>query len=126
MAMFLLQTAFGSALGIALAPTAKDPKLVWMYSKFKSIGVLRLPLLTRFPAGLAIATLITAGLFWFVFRGLNATEESMNSLEEDGAKAVPAGEITATGGLRHTPALFTAPDLGEKGMATSAPAYNEK
>ena len=33
MAMFLLQTAFGSALGIALAPTAKDPKLVWMYSK---------------------------------------------------------------------------------------------
>ena len=34
MAMFLLQTAFGSALGIALAPTAKDPKLVWMYSEF--------------------------------------------------------------------------------------------
>lgn len=34
MSIFLLQTAFGSAFGIALAPTAKDPKLVWMYSAF--------------------------------------------------------------------------------------------
>lgn len=34
MSIFLLQTAFGNALGIALAPTATDPKLVWMYSKF--------------------------------------------------------------------------------------------
>lgn len=33
MSIFLLQNAFGSALGIALAPTAKDPKLVWMYSE---------------------------------------------------------------------------------------------
>lgn len=33
MSIFLLQTAFGSALGIALAPTATDPKLVWMYSE---------------------------------------------------------------------------------------------
>lgn len=32
MAVFLLQTAFGSAFGIALAPTATHPKLVWMYS----------------------------------------------------------------------------------------------
>lgn len=34
MAIFQLQTAFGSALGIALSPTATDPKLVWMYSTF--------------------------------------------------------------------------------------------
>ena len=32
MSIFQLQTAFGSALGIALSPTATDPKLVWMYS----------------------------------------------------------------------------------------------
>lgn len=32
MAIFQLQTAIGSALGIALSPTAMDPKLVWMYS----------------------------------------------------------------------------------------------
>ncbi len=48
MAMFLLQTAFGSALGIALAPTAKDPKLVWMYSKFLVLYSPKMePLLTR-------------------------------------------------------------------------------
>ena len=34
MAIFQLQNAFGSALGIALSPTATDPKLVWMYSTF--------------------------------------------------------------------------------------------
>lgn len=33
MSIFLLQTALGAALGIALAPTATDPKLVWMYSE---------------------------------------------------------------------------------------------
>lgn len=32
MSIYLLQTAFGSALGIALAPTTTDPKIVWMYS----------------------------------------------------------------------------------------------
>ena len=36
MSIFLLQTAFGSALGIALAPTATDPKILWMYSEFPS------------------------------------------------------------------------------------------
>lgn len=34
MSIFLLQTALGNALGIALSPTAEDPKLVWMYSTF--------------------------------------------------------------------------------------------
>ena len=33
MSIFLLQNAFGSALGIALSPTATDPKLLWMYSE---------------------------------------------------------------------------------------------
>lgn len=31
-AIYQLQIAFGSAIGIALSPTATDPKLVWMYS----------------------------------------------------------------------------------------------
>lgn len=34
MSIFQLQIAFGNALGIALSPTAEDPKLVWMYSTF--------------------------------------------------------------------------------------------
>ena len=79
MSIFLLQSAFGSALGIALAPTAKDPKLVWMYT------------------GLGIATIITAGLFWICFRKYNATEESMNALEDKGEKAVVADQIGVLG-----------------------------
>ncbi|MCJ1454623.1 peptide transporter ptr2 [Mycoblastus sanguinarius] len=83
MSIFLLQSAFGSALGIALAPTAKDPKLVWMYT------------------GLCIATIITAGLFWVLFKKYNATEETMNALEDKGEKAVAATEVGATGGHSH-------------------------
>jgi len=60
MALFLLTNAAGSALGIALSPTAKHPKLVWSYT------------------GLSVATVITGVLFWFCFRHLNALEEQMN------------------------------------------------
>lgn len=79
MSIFLLQTAFGSALGIALSATAVDPKLLWMYT------------------GICVATIITAGLFWILFRKYNATEESMNALEDKGKQAVPVGQITARG-----------------------------
>ncbi|MCJ1428436.1 peptide transporter ptr2 [Sticta canariensis] len=81
MSIFLLQTAFGSALGIALAPTATDPKLVWMYT------------------GICIATIITAGLFWFLFSHYNAAEESMNQLDDNGEVAVKASEINARGAV---------------------------
>ena len=80
MSIFLLQSAFGSALGVTLAPVAKDPRLVWMYT------------------GLCVATLIAAGLFWLCFRHLNAAEESMNALENKGEKAVGV-EADATGVL---------------------------
>ncbi|KAI9812581.1 MAG: peptide transporter ptr2 [Pycnora praestabilis] len=83
MSMFLLTTAFGSALGIALSPTAKDPKLLWMY------------------IGLAIASLIAGGLFWVLFSRYNASEETMNELENKGQKALAATEIGAVGGTAH-------------------------
>ena len=79
MSIFLLQSAFGSALGIALAPTAEDPKLVWMYT------------------GLCVATIITAGAFWILFRKYNATEDEMNALEDKGEKAVAADEVGILG-----------------------------
>ena len=79
MSIFLLQSAFGSALGIALAPTAEDPKLVWMYT------------------GLCVATIIAAGLFWICFKKYNATEESMNALEAKGEKAVTADQVGGFG-----------------------------
>ncbi|KAI9790409.1 MAG: peptide transporter ptr2 [Candelina submexicana] len=79
MAIFLLTSAGGSALGIALSPTAKDPKLLWMYT------------------GLGIASFIAGISFWFTFKRYNATEEEMNELERHGDKAVPANMIDATG-----------------------------
>ena len=79
MSIFLLQSAFGSALGVALAPFAKDPRLVWMYT------------------GLCIATFIAAGLFWVCFQHLNATEDSMNALENKGETAAGVEGLDATG-----------------------------
>lgn len=61
MALYLLTNAGGSALGIAVSPTAKHPKLVWSYT------------------GLAVATFIAGTLFWLCFRHLNAQEEQMNA-----------------------------------------------
>lgn len=84
MSIFLLQSAFGSALAALLAPFAKDPNLVWMYS------------------GLCIATFVAAGLFWKSFKHLNATEESMNTLESKGRKAVGADDTEVTRFLRHS------------------------
>lgn len=79
MSMFLLTSAFGSALSIALSPTAEDPKLLWMYT------------------GLAIATFIAGWVFWFLFRRYNKSEESMNELDKQGVKAVRADDVPGTG-----------------------------
>jgi len=49
--MYLLTNAFGSAIGIALAPTSADPKAVWMY------------------CGLAVASFSTGIIFYLIFRG---------------------------------------------------------
>ncbi|KAK4693535.1 hypothetical protein P7C71_g3887, partial [Lecanoromycetidae sp. Uapishka_2] len=99
MSIFLLQSAFGSALGIALAPTAEDPKLVWMY------------------AGLCVATIITGGIFWVIFRKYNATEEQLNALEDKGEKAVKGsgyGNWTDQGwNLRFHGNVFKQPNISE-------------
>ena len=65
MSLFLLQTAFGSALGIALSPTSENPKLVVMY------------------ASICVATLIAGILFWVCFSKYNKVEESLNNLGRD-------------------------------------------
>ncbi|GEQ69148.1 hypothetical protein JCM33374_g2819 [Metschnikowia sp. JCM 33374] len=63
MALFMLTIAAGSALGIALAPTSKDPKLVWTYS------------------GLAISCFLAGGAFYFCFRHYNDKEKEWNKLD---------------------------------------------
>ena len=83
MAIFLLQSAFGSALGVLLAPFAEDPNMVWMYT------------------GLCIATILAGGFFWVSFKHLNATEESMNALKEKGRKTVSVDDTDVIEALHH-------------------------
>lgn len=64
MSLFLLTSAFGSALSIALSPTAVDPKLLWMYT------------------GLAVACFVAGVIFWLLYSKYNDTEEAMNDLEQ--------------------------------------------
>jgi proton-dependent oligopeptide transporter, POT family len=83
MSMFLLTSAAGSALSIALSPTAVNPKLLWMYT------------------GLAIATAIAGCVFWVLFSRYNETEDRMNELDKQGLKPVQANAVPATGVLGH-------------------------
>ena len=78
MSMFLLTTAFGSALGIAISPTAVDPKLVWLY------------------VGLAIASFLAGCLFWVCYSRYNAREDEMNALEAESEPPRPVTELGST------------------------------
>jgi POT family proton-dependent oligopeptide transporter len=70
MAMFLLTSAVGAALGAAIAPFTKDPHL------------------TAFYLGLAITAGITGIVFWILFRRYNATEDAMNDLGASSERGV--------------------------------------
>ena len=63
--LFLLTNAFGSALGEAFVPAAFDPAILWLY------------------VGLAIGTVLVAGIIWVLFHKLNAKEDEMNYIEDD-------------------------------------------
>jgi len=58
MALFMMTSAIGAALGAAIAPFAKNPNLVWLYIT------------------LSAATLATGLIFWACFRKYNAVEGS--------------------------------------------------
>ncbi|KAH8763579.1 di/tri peptide transporter 2 [Diaporthe sp. PMI_573] len=77
MSLFLLTNAFGSALSIALSPTAVDPKLLWMY------------------VGLAVSCFCAGWIFWALYSRYNKTEESMNELEKFTEKPKRVGEKAA-------------------------------
>jgi POT family proton-dependent oligopeptide transporter len=64
-AIFLLQTAFGSAIGIGVVRAANHPHMVTFYSCLAGV---------TFAAGC---------LFWFFFRNLNKDEEVLNRLDAD-------------------------------------------
>jgi proton-dependent oligopeptide transporter, POT family len=76
MSMFLLTTAFGSALSIALSGVSVDPKLVWMYT------------------GISISAFVAGWVFWILFKRYNAQEDKMDAMEdEDPQKAVQSDEV---------------------------------
>jgi POT family proton-dependent oligopeptide transporter len=70
MAIFLLTSAGGAALGAAISPFTKDPYL------------------TNFYLGLAIASGITGIAFWLLFKKYNATEDNMNELGTSSERGV--------------------------------------
>ncbi|WEW57881.1 peptide transporter ptr2 [Emydomyces testavorans] len=81
-ALFLFTNAFGAALGMAISPTAKHPKLVWMYT------------------GLSVASAAAGVIFWFLYSQYNDREEEMNALEAprgEDEKPVAANQISMTG-----------------------------
>ena len=76
MSMFLLTSAFGSALSIALSSVSVNPKLVWMYT------------------GISISAFIAGWVFWILFKRYNAQEDKMDAMEgEDPQRAVQSDEV---------------------------------
>ncbi|KAK5781282.1 Ptr2p PWA37_004715 [Arxiozyma heterogenica] len=63
MSIFLVTNAFGSAIGCALSPVAKDPDYTWLFT------------------GLAVASFISGCLFWLCFKKYNKTEDAMNAMD---------------------------------------------
>ncbi|KAL1384793.1 peptide transporter-like protein PTR2 [Phyllosticta capitalensis] len=75
MSLFLLTTALGAMLGALASPWARDPLLVWLY------------------AGLAVACVATAGVFWKLFKKYNdddadgAQQQQRRPVKDDGSEA---------------------------------------
>jgi POT family proton-dependent oligopeptide transporter len=87
MSIFLFQNAFGSALGIAISPTAVNPKLTWNYT------------------GLAVSCFLAGVAFWFTFKHYNYKEEELNKLEytqEENAAAGKTNELAPITSLAYS------------------------
>ena len=63
--MYLLTSAFGSALSETLNPVLVDPKFLWMYT------------------GIAVFAFCTAIVFWVLFNHYDKDEEKMYALDRD-------------------------------------------
>ena len=92
--MFLLTTAFGAALGIALSGVSVDPKLVWMYS------------------GIAVSAFIAGWIFWFLFNKYNKQEDKMDAMEEKDPQKVVRADLV---GEHRRDIEIGAPEEGPRG-----------
>ena len=60
--MYLLTSAFGSAIGEGFTPLVGDPQIMWLF------------------VGLCISAVCASIVVWILFRKYNKTEEEMNEL----------------------------------------------
>ncbi|KAG4304494.1 hypothetical protein PORY_002204 [Pneumocystis oryctolagi] len=65
MSLFLLTNTGGSLIQMMIAPLAKDPILVWLYTS------------------ISIVIFIAGCLFWFLFKKYNEVEDEMNTFQRD-------------------------------------------
>ena len=75
MASFLLTTALGALLSMAISPLARDPYLVWMYG------------------GVSIATVVVTIIMWVCLRGLNRFEDDIGETEREEVRRAPVLEV---------------------------------
>jgi proton-dependent oligopeptide transporter, POT family len=76
MSIFLLTTAIGSVISIALSSVSVDPKLVWLYT------------------GISAAAFVAGWVFWGLFRGYNQLEDKMDVMDsEDPQTTVSVQEV---------------------------------
>ncbi|EOD49872.1 mfs peptide transporter [Neofusicoccum parvum] len=66
MALYLLTTALGAMIGGLISPFARDPLLMGLYG------------------GLALACLVTAGVFWKIFKKYNDIEDESSGVDGQG------------------------------------------
>jgi proton-dependent oligopeptide transporter, POT family len=60
--MYLLTSAFGSALSEAFVPLVGDPQMMWLFT------------------GIGCSAVVAGVLVYIIFRKYNATEEQMNDM----------------------------------------------
>ncbi|KAK7532568.1 peptide transporter PTR2-A [Phyllosticta citricarpa] len=81
MSLFLLTTALGAMLGALVSPFARDPLLVWLY------------------AGLAVACVVTAGVFWRLFKKYNDEGEEEHGEAQQQQQRPVKDDASEAGGL---------------------------
>ena len=95
MALFMLTNALGAALAAAIAPFAKDPNLVWLYT------------------GLSIATLCTGFLFWVSFGKNDSVEGTTVNVNDTNGQAIRLEQLTPASARTSTLRTNNFDDLDE-------------
>lgn len=83
--LYLFTSAIGSALNEALVPATGDPDIMWMYT------------------GIAVASVIVAGVFYGTFQHYDKQERQMNELDAKDSFAAGKPGHESEDGSQHVP-----------------------